>query len=63
MSQLNARRANHAYGMDAMCVAEILLEEAAVRLHPWSNDIGGGNRRLGGGICAGEETATLEKAL
>ena len=49
--------------MDAMCVAEILLEGAAVRLHPWSNDIGGGNRRLGGGICAVEETATGESAV
>jgi hypothetical protein len=36
MSQLIARRANHAYGMDAMYVAEILLEGAAVRLRPWN---------------------------
>jgi hypothetical protein len=49
--------------MDAMCVADILLEGAAVRLHPWSNDIRGENRRFGGGICAVEETATGESAV
>jgi hypothetical protein len=36
MSQLSARRANYAYGMGAMYVAEILLEGAAVRPHPWN---------------------------